>query len=355
MSLSIAYRDEYLRIGFTPLELFETWSGRVGIFMKLIKETGFIEGINIIIPDPVSEELLLKVHSSEYVDYVRKMGKIGRGYLDYGDTPAYPNVFEKARLAVGGTVALVKMMLERKTDVGFNPQGGYHHARRNSAGGFCVFNDVALTAVLFYEAGLKRVAIIDIDGHHGDGTQEILYDKPILKISIHGYGMGFYPGTGWIEELGEGEGYGYSVNIPLPLGSGDDVFEYVMESVVSPVLESYKPQVLVLQMGADGHEGDPLVGLRYTSKSYLLFINTVRNIAEKYSEGRIIGTAGGGYRAEVAARMWALQLAQLAGYEEIIEKLRDSKEDTKTPKEIWEIVKERVKVLKELLSTVHKI
>ncbi len=343
----IAYREEYSRIAFTPFSLRDVWSGRVRVLMRLYEELSLSAWLTIECPGPAKREDIALVHDEGYISYVERMSREGRGYLDYGDTPAYPGVYEDALLAVGGTLLCVEKVLSG-VRVAFNPQGGFHHAKRSGAAGFCVFNDVALAAVLLERAGLK-VAVVDVDGHHGDGTQEILYSKPILKVSTHMYALGFYPGTGYINELGEGEGYGYSVNVPLPPTAGDDAFLYVLDELLGPLLRSYKPDVVVLQSGADSHAGDPLVGLELTTLSYLRLAELVGEVAKGF-----VVLAGGGYQREVAPRVWLTVILTLVGAPaELIAKVRDSNEGTRSPPRVMDIVRWRVKELKAKLSRVH--
>ncbi|RLE63319.1 MAG: acetoin utilization protein AcuC, partial [Thermoprotei archaeon] len=220
---AIAFSEKYLKIAFTPPDLAWNWKIRNKLFKDFFDRYNLDKYVDVIEPEPAEEDELLLIHDSKFIGYVKKKSETGIGYLDYGDTPAYKGIYEDATLVVGGTAKLAKLILKGRYKKGFNPQGGFHHAQKSSAAGFCVFNDVALAAMLASRENL-RVAVIDIDGHHGDGTQFILYDKPLLKISFHRYGH-FYPGTGDVDELGEGEGYGYSVNIPFPSGAGDDAFE----------------------------------------------------------------------------------------------------------------------------------
>jgi len=352
----IAFIDEYLNIGFTPINLLNRWTSRVKTFMELYTKTNLSKNYKIITPISCKIQDLLLAHSKKYIDYVRKMGEKGTGYLDYGDTPAYKDVFDKARLACGGTVILAKIIINGKLKIGFNPQGGFHHAKKDAASGFCVFNDIAIAAKIFYNNGIKKIAIIDIDGHHGDGTQQILYSERILKISFHKYDPPwFYPGTGNIYELGECEGYGYSVNIPLPDGAGDDLFIYALEKVITPLLYYYKPEIIIGQMGVDAHIGDPLVGLRLTSASYERFIELVSEISSKFSYGRFLGTGGGGYVPETTARMWSLMLHKLVKNEDIVKKLKDK--DEYTISDAYKITKFKKEIthLAEKLSEIHGI
>ncbi len=344
---AISYRDEYRKIAFTPPQLRGAWTRRVEIFVEKYVPLLSGLGFEVVEPEVYSEEILYLVHDREYVDYVKRMSKSGRGWLDYGDTPAYPGVFEDALLAVSGTVHCAEQLDNRS--VCFNPQGGFHHARRRSAGGFCVFNDVALAARILSKRG--RTAVVDVDAHHGDGTQDILYRDSILKISVHGYGYGFYPGTGWIDELGEGEGKCLNVNVPVPLASGDDVFEKVLEELLAPLLDSYGPRYIVLQGGVDGHRGDPLVGLRFTDNSYWRLALLLHSYVEKGA--KVVVTGGGGYVPVEAARLWALELAAILGGD--MSPIKPVEEESVSDEYTKSIVDDRVSFLKEKLSACNII
>ncbi|MGC9096980.1 MAG: acetoin utilization protein AcuC [Infirmifilum sp.] len=306
----VAYSEELTRISFTPASLRENWTRRIRLFYE-----EFLPRLERRLPvsrvpvEPATEKELLLAHDPEYVDFVKQKSREGRGLLDYGDTPAYPQVFEAALKAVGSTLTLARLLRE-KPGIGFTPNGGFHHARRRAAGGFCVFNDLAVAALWLRSQGVGRIAIVDIDAHHGDGTQQILYSEDVLKISVHGYGYGFYPGTGWIDELGDGQGLCKNINIPVPLGSGDDVFKLALEEIIVPQLEHYKPEFLIIQAGVDGHDGDPLTDLRFTENSYIRFAESISSIARNIP---VLVTGGGGYVPETVARIWALELALMAG------------------------------------------
>lgn len=306
----VAYSRILEEIAFTPFSLRDAWTRRIKLFyeeyMPRLEKKIPIRKVPI---QEITREEILMAHDPEYVDFVQRKSKESKGFLDYGDTPAYPNVFDDAMKAVAATLTLAKTLLQ-EPGIGFNPNGGFHHARRRSAGGFCVFNDLAVAALWLRKQGVGRIAIVDIDAHHGDGTQQILYGEDILKISLHGYGYGFYPGTGWIDELGEGRGLCRNINIPVPLGSGDDVFRMALEEMITPQLEAYKPEFLILQAGVDGHVGDPLADLKFTENSYLRFAKKIHELADQIP---VLVTGGGGYVPDTVARIWSLELAVFAG------------------------------------------
>ncbi len=342
----IAYTEDLENISFTPPSLREVWTSRIRLFYReYVPRLGEALPLERIKPSPISEEELLRAHDREYIDFVKRKSIEGRGLLDYGDTPAYPGVFENALKTTSATLTLAQKLLV-EGGIGFNPNGGFHHARRRSAGGFCVFNDLAVAALWLREKGIKRIAIVDIDAHHGDGTQQILYSSDILKISIHGYGYGFYPGTGWIDELGEGAGYCRNINIPLPLGSGDDAFTIALREIVEPLLDSYDPQFLIVQGGVDGHRGDPLTDLNFTENSYLRFADLVSRLASRGVP--VLITGGGGYVPGTVARIWALMIARVAGSS--AERFLVKDEETESGRALLGIVNDRVSWLKKKIE-----
>lgn len=246
--------------------------------------------------------------------------------------------------------------MEGKVSHTFNPDGGLHHAKENSAAGFCVFNDVAVaTRILQRKFNVKKVVIVDVDGHHADGTQQIFYGEPILTISIHRYDGIFYPGTGRIDEVGVGEGYGYSVNLPLPVGVDDETYLYCFREVVKPLIEVYKPEVVISQFGVDGHYQDPLVGLALTTNGYIEIAKTLHSLAHQHSNGRLIIVGGGGYNVENTARCWALMFITIAEVEvksEEYDKLKDKVKFKRDEKKFF-MVKEVVKELRRKVFPIY--
>ena len=254
---------------------------------------------------------LRRAHSQSYIDWVRQMDLRGEGFLDRRDTPAYRGVFRRAAVGVGGTLLGVRLIADGVTSLAFNPGGGLHHARRDATSGFCVFNDLAVAVRwLMAERGVRRPVIIDIDGHHGDGTQEIFYDEPVLTVSLHQYDGRFYPGTGALEERGHGAGAGYTLNLPLPRRSGPEPYLRAVDEVVLPVVRRYDPDFVLLQFGVDAHWQDRLVNLRLTAQDFgALMARFVRLAEESSAQGRLMIAGGGGYTPEAVVRCWAVALA----------------------------------------------
>ena len=303
--------DEYLKYQFGHSHPFKPIREKYAL--KILRELGiFEEKARLYEPDPATEDEIYLVHSKDYVRYVEGMCEKGGGYLDSGDTPATKGLYEGARRVVGGSLLGAKLIMVGDVDHAFNPGGGLHHAKADSASGFCVFNDIAITIrYLQRNYGVERIAVVDIDGHHGDGTQAIFYREPVLTISSHR--IGIFPGTGYVDEVGSGEGNGYTINIPLERGTGDDAYLYAFNEVVPPLLESYDPDIIITQFGVDGHYQDPLVGLALTTRTYSVVAKTIHDLAHKLCRNRLLVLGGGGYDVSNTARCWAIMFTEICG------------------------------------------
>ncbi len=263
------------------------------------------EYVLLVEPPPATEDELMLVHTEDYINFVKRMSERGYGVLDFGDTPVTKGIYDGAVARVGGSLEGARLILSGRVAHAFNFGGGWHHARSDRAAGFCVFNDVAIAARFFLKKGMK-VAIVDVDGHHGDGTQEEFYEeKDVLTISFHRYGPGFYPGTGDVNETGEGEGEGYAVNVPLPAGTDDKSYIYAFREIVPPLISAFRPDVIIQQFGVDSHYEDPLVGLSLTTHAYEEIAHIMHNISHDTCDGRYLVLGGGGYSKNVA-RSWAI-------------------------------------------------
>ena len=262
---------------------------------------------------PATVEDLMMVHSREHIDFVRKRCELG-GYLDRGDTPATSTLYEGSLAAVGATLDGVEGIMTGRFLHAFNPAGGLHHARSESSSGFCVFNDLAVAVRALQRRFKKeRVAIIDIDGHHGDGTQSVFYKEKILTISLHHYSTGFYPGTGNMGENGQGYGTGYAINVPLPSRTGDRTYLKAYKEVVLTALEEYRPDMIMQQFGVDAHFSDPLVGLGLTTHGYESIAKLTHEAAHKFCNGQYMVTGGGGYNLEAVRRCWTIMFCTISG------------------------------------------
>ncbi len=260
------------------------------------------------------ETVLLSFHTPEYVNFVKKASQVGTGYLDYGDTPAFIGVFEAAAFTVGATVAGLDMVMRKELDHVFNPVGGLHHARRDKAAGFCVFNDAAIAIEMAKrQYQLERILYVDIDVHHGDGVFYEFYDDPRVCIAdIHEDGRYLYPGTGFDFETGEGAAKGSKMNISLPPGSGDKEFKAAFEKV-KHFADNVNPQLVILQAGADGLENDPISHLRYSEEAHRHATSFLHELAHRCCDSRILALGGGGYSLENVSRAWVAVVKALVG------------------------------------------
>jgi acetoin utilization protein AcuC len=302
---AFVYSDEYLKYSFGSSHPFQPIREKK-TFDLLRKMEIFNGKAKHYEPRIASEDDLLLAHTREYVAFVKKMSEAGSGYLDFGDTPATKGLYEGGLAVVGGSLTCADLIMKKVVSHAFNPGGGLHHAKSDRASGFCVFNDIAITVrYLQKRYGMKRIAIIDIDGHHGDGTQELLNAERILVIDFHRAGFGFFPGTGFIDEVGVGEGQGYTINVPLPAGTGDETYMSAFKELVPPLIRSYKPDIILNQFGVDGHYGDPLVGLSLTTDTYKQIASTLHVLSHEVCSGRYLVLGGGGYNLDNVPRCWA--------------------------------------------------
>ncbi|MCW5882115.1 MAG: acetoin utilization protein AcuC [Anaerolineae bacterium] len=309
---ALVFQDIYRGRGFSPLTT--SWT-RYGLAYDLIESLGLFQGgLRLLTPVEASEDELRLVHTPDYIARVWEADARGEGALDGRDTPAWRGMYRRAALAVGGTLLGARAIMHGEVSHAFNPAGGLHHARADRASGFCIFNDIVIaTRLLQREFGLERIAIIDVDGHHGDGTQALLYNEAILKVSLHQYDGRFYPGTGSTVERGAGGGYLYNINLPLTRRVGDAFYQNSFDLFVPPLLHQYRPQFIIVQFGADAHVSDPLVGLRLTTDTYVHLIQRLHQMAHLLCDGRLLFLGGGGYNPRTVARVWAILTATLSG------------------------------------------
>jgi acetoin utilization protein AcuC len=253
-----------------------------------------------------------RFHRPEYVDRVMAASHRGSGYLDYGDTPAFPGCYEVAAHVVGAALEGARRIMAGEARRSFQPIGGLHHARRAAAAGFCVFNDPGvLIETLRAEHGVRRIAYVDIDVHHGDGVFYEFEDDPdVVCVDIHQDGQFLYPGTGAEHETGSGAAEGTKLNLPLAPGAGDAQFLRVWEKA-ERFIDAARPEFFILQCGADGLAGDPLADLRLTAAAHTHAARRLVALAERYANGRIMAFGGGGYSLENLSMAWCAVLEVL--------------------------------------------
>jgi acetoin utilization protein AcuC len=250
------------------------------------------------------DELAL-FHTPDYIDKVSLMSQEGAGYLDQGDTPAVKGIYDAASNVVGAVLCAVDEIMHEHHARAFVPIAGLHHAARDGAAGFCVFNDCGVAVEYLRKTyGLQRIAYVDIDAHHGDGVFYGFEEDPdLIFADIHEDGRYLYPGTGHEHETGRGRARGTKLNIPVPPGAGDAKFYRAWERVEA-YIDAQAPEFILMQCGADSLEGDPITHLAWTEEAHAHAASRLCRLAEKHCGGRIIGTGGGGYNRRNVARAW---------------------------------------------------
>ena len=278
---------------------------RQDAFWKEAEKQGLPQRVALCEPRQASIDEIERFHEHEHVERVRAMSAVGYGSFDYGDTPAYPGVYDASANVVGAALKGLGEVMNGQTHRTFQPIGGLHHARPTGAAGFCVFNDCGVVIdTLRSEYGIKRVAYVDIDVHHGDGLYYPYEDDPdLIYADIHEDGRFLYPGTGHDYERGKGPGEGLKLNIPMQPGWGDKEFVAMWERVVEH-LQAHKPEFIVFQCGADSLAGDPLAHLQYTPKAHAHAARSLCGLANEMCGGRIMGFGGGGYNRGNLAAAW---------------------------------------------------
>jgi acetoin utilization protein AcuC len=289
---------------------------------SLLEVSNLLAAADVFEPEMASLEALSAVHSKAYLSRVMRAsrGEEVTDSLEYGigttDTPIFAGMHDATSLVVGGTLLAAELVATGKYTRALNLAGGLHHAQSNKGGGFCVYNDLSV-AISYLRSQNLRVAYLDIDAHHGDGVQWIHYDDPnVLTVSFHETGRYLYPGTGFVYELGRGEGLGTSLNVPLEPYTKNPSFLEAVDRVLEPALTWFKPDVLVLQAGADAHFFDPLADLALTVSGYQELFKRIVQYSDRFTGGRIVATGGGGYATWTAVpRVWASLYAALSARE----------------------------------------
>ena len=274
-----------------------------------LKEAGLEGDLLFRDPRPATREELLAVHTAEHVDLVA--GTDGRSHRFDPDTSAGPHSYTAALRAAGAVVGAVDEVLDGTLDRAFcivRPPG--HHATSDRAMGFCLFNSVAVAAAHGLERGLERVAIVDPDVHHGNGTQAIFWENPrILYVSSHQFP--FYPGTGAVDEVGGGLGRGFTVNLPMPAGLGDGDYSRAYREIVEPIGRAFDPQLVLVSAGFDAHEADPIGGMKLTAAGFAEVMDVCVSVASGSAKGRVVAVLEGGYSLEGLASATAATVARL--------------------------------------------
>jgi acetoin utilization protein AcuC len=286
---------------------------RYGAFMTEVERSDRFAELERKPPRLATRAELEWFHTPAYIDRVIELSKRGGGLLDAGDTPAFPGVFEAASFVVGGTLEALAAIVEGPRRRAFIPIGGLHHAGRDHAAGFCVFNDCGVAVEAARRRGIRRVAYVDIDAHHGDGVFYAFERDPDVPFAdMHEDGRFLYPGTGARSETGRGEAAGTKLNVPMPPGADDAAFLAAWEEVEG-FIDAAKPELILLQCGADSISGDPITHLRYSPEAHAHAARRLAVLADKHAQGRLLAMGGGGYNRHNLARAWTRVCEELAG------------------------------------------
>ncbi|WP_432558634.1 acetoin utilization protein AcuC [Granulicoccus sp. GXG6511] len=313
MRARLVHSDELTHYDFG--EAHPMGPGRVRMAIELARQLGVLDLLDLVPAPAADDDLVRLVHSEAYIAAV----KSEEPQLHYGigtqDNPVVPGMHEVAARICAATTEATRTVWAGETSRAANMSGGLHHAMPELTSGFCVYNDCAVAIKWLQQQGVERIAYLDIDAHHGDGVQAIFYDDPnVLTISLHESPVHLFPGTGFASEVGGRDAPGSAVNVALPPGLDDAGWLRAFDAIVPPILEEFRPQILISQHGCDAHADDPLTDLDLSidgqRESYVM----VADLAEKYCENRWVATGGGGYALDtVVPRAWAHLLAVLAG------------------------------------------
>lgn len=318
MKVGYAYDPIYLKhdTGNHPESI-----SRLETIISHLKETRLIEKLTPIKPRPAIVEELSQVHSKELISEVQDVARKGGGWLD-PDTVVSASSYDAALYAAGGLIEAAKAVLNGEVSSAFGlvrPPG--HHATKNNSMGFCLFNNIAVAArYVLNNYDIQKIAIIDFDVHHGNGTQEAFYSEPsVLYISTHQ--SPYYPGTGSIEETGKGEAKGTTVNIPLLPGCGDSEYEQVFEKIVVPVTKRYRPQLIMVSAGYDLHWADQLAMMQVSTTGFAHMTGIIKELADELCGGRMVFTLEGGYNLTALSTSVKATFDVLMGKSEITDQM----------------------------------
>jgi acetoin utilization deacetylase AcuC-like enzyme len=323
-SALLLHRPEYEAYDFGPEHPLRPERMRCGL--DLIRSAGLgPEPEELVAAPPAAPEALRLAHSSDYMLAVQRLSAFagepmmraeGRRWgLGEGDCPAFGGMHEASAAIAGGTLYAARAVLDGQAQHAFNPSGGLHHALRERASGFCIYNDGSVAIADALQRQEARVLYLDFDVHHGDGVQAAFYDEPrVLTLSFHETGRHLFPGTGQVHELGEGLGRGYSLNVPLEPFTEDDSWLEALELLLPLVADRFQPDLIVSQHGCDTHAWDPLAHLRLSTRAFAAQARLVHTLAHRVCGGRWVALGGGGYDwVRVVPRSWAILWAEMSG------------------------------------------
>jgi acetoin utilization protein AcuC len=317
-SISVVWDDALL--GYTMGGDHPLHPVRLDLTMRLADGLGVLatDRLEVLKPAPADVGLLTLVHDPAYLDAVKRAPAdpgVGHG-LGTPDNPIFEGMYDAAALITGGSVLAARKVHEGTAQHAVNISGGLHHAMRDAASGFCVFNDAAVAIAWLLAQGYERIAYVDLDVHHGDGVQVAFYSDPrVLTVSIHQTPLTLFPGTGFPEETGDpGKALGSAVNLALPNGTDDSAWLRAFTAVVPSVLRAFQPQIIVTQCGCDAHHEDPLADLALTVDGQRASYRAMHELAHEICDGRWVVLGGGGYGlVRCVPRAWTHLLAEVSG------------------------------------------
>jgi len=311
---------------------------RLEAIVAHLEETGLIDRLIPIKPRPATSEELTYVHQASYVAQIQGAAVRGGGWLD-ADTVMSPDSYDAALYAAGGVIAATDAVISGGVNSAFalvRPPG--HHATAMNAMGFCLFNNIAIAVQhVLKKLQIEKVAIIDFDVHHGNGTQEAFYGSPqVLYVSTHQYPH--YPGTGTISETGSDTARGSKVNIPLPSGSGDDEYRQAFEQIIVPVTRRFRPELIMVSAGYDAHWKDRLAMMEVSTAGFAEMVRYIKDLADELCHGKIVMTLEGGYDLKALATSVKATFDVLLGNTDIEDPLGPPERRWATP-DITDLIK----------------
>ncbi len=312
MATALVYDDRFLEHD-TGLEHPEC-PERLAAITRGLQDGGLWDALRPLSFEPVDRALLERVHDPTYLKRIERNCAADVGFVDTPESPVCPSSGEVARLAAGGVVAAVDAVLNEEAANAFcavRPPG--HHAERDRSMGFCLLNNVAIAAEhLIADCGLERVAVVDFDVHHGNGTQHIFEDRgDVLYISLHQDPKTLFPGTGYAGESGRCKGLSFTINIPLAPGTDDSGYISAMDDIVLPRLDAFAPQFLLVSAGFDAARGDPLGNMNVTPQGFAAITSRLTDAADRHCHGRLVSMLEGGYNLTALAESAAQHVKTL--------------------------------------------